>query len=244
MDTVRFGLSVRALRRRRGWTQEELGRRAGLSRSTIARTERGEAHRFTVQTLERLIAALGARLLLRAMWQGEALDRLLDAEHARLVDDLLRRLDLAGWEAQPEVTFVVRGERGAIDVFAHHRQRAALLVVEVKTVVPDVQALLAGIDRKARLAPLVAREPGWPGGPVSRLLVLPADRTARRRLDRFAATFDRALPARTVEVRRWLTDPGEPIAGVLFVSGVTQQGGRHRVASAARGIERRSLLDD
>jgi hypothetical protein len=51
---------------------------------------------------------------------------------------------------------------------------------------------------------------------VSRILVLPHDRTARRQLAQFAATFDRAFPARTIEIRRWLHAPSEPLAGVLL----------------------------
>jgi transcriptional regulator with XRE-family HTH domain len=95
MDPVRFGLSIRALRRRRLWTQAELGRRARVSRSAIARIERGEADQFTIRLLTRVASALGARIAIRVLWQGEALDRLLDADHAaRRVD---RRPPDRGW---------------------------------------------------------------------------------------------------------------------------------------------------
>ena len=49
--------------------------------------------------------------------------------------------------------------------------------VEVKSVVPDLQAMLHGIDRKARVAPFLARERNWSPSTVSRLLVLPNDKT-------------------------------------------------------------------
>ena len=238
MDAVRFGLSIRALRRRRGWTQGELGRRASVSRSAISRVERGEGDRLSARALARFTDALGARLLLRVLWQGEELDRLLDGAHARLVDVVLRLLAAAGWLAVPEVTFQVERERGAIDILAWHARSASLLVIEVKSVVPDVQATLAGVDRKARLAPGISRERGWAAGTVSRVLVLPDDRTARRRVDAFAATFGRALPARTIEVRRWLQAPTGSIAGVLFVSDAPHPGTRHRVRSDRAGGER------
>jgi transcriptional regulator with XRE-family HTH domain len=233
VDCVRFGLSVRALRRRRGWTQDQLAGRARVSRSAVSRIERGEADRLTLRALLRITDALGARVLIRLLWQGEELDRLLDADHARLVEEILRRLAAAGWEATPEVTFRVGSERGSIDVFARDPSTGHLLVVEVKSVVPDIQATLAGVDRKARLAPGIARERGWAAGPVSRLLVLPNDRTARRRVDAFGATFVRAFPARTVAIRAWLRDPGKAIGGVLFVSGAHQAGARHRIRSVA-----------
>ena len=44
MDVVRFGLGMRALRRRRGWTQDEVGRKARVSRSVVWRLERGQAY--------------------------------------------------------------------------------------------------------------------------------------------------------------------------------------------------------
>ena len=198
---MRFGLAVRALRRRRGWTQEELSARCGLSRSAVSRIERGQGDTLSVRVLTRVAGALGARIVLRVLRQGEELDRLLDADHARLVEWVIAVLTAAGWIASPEVTFHITGERGSIDVLAWHPATGHLLVVEVKSVMPDVQATLAGVDRKARLAPQIARMRGWQVRSVSRILVLPNDRTARRRLDQFGATFERAFPERTVALR-------------------------------------------
>lgn len=72
-------------------------------------------------------------------------------------------LQSAGWEVIPEVTFQVRGERGSIDVLSRHGN-GAMLVIEVKSVVPDIQALLSSLDRKVRLAAEIGRERGWPAG--------------------------------------------------------------------------------
>jgi transcriptional regulator with XRE-family HTH domain len=227
MDFVRIGLSIRALRRRRGWTQNELGRRAGCSSSEISRIERGESR--SQPRIERVLAALGARLSIRVLWQGEELDRLLDRDHATLVEDVLALLTREGWTSAPEVTFHVYGERGSIDILAWHPGHRILLVIEVKSVVPDVQATLAGLDRKARVAPTLARERGWEVAATARLLVLPDDRTARRRIDQFGATFDRAFPARTRQILRWLRAPSGPLAGVLFRTNSRQSGPRHRV---------------
>jgi len=54
MDRGKFGLSIRALRRRRGWTQEDLGERAGLSRSAIWRIERGHGDALSVRVLTKV----------------------------------------------------------------------------------------------------------------------------------------------------------------------------------------------
>jgi transcriptional regulator with XRE-family HTH domain len=227
MEFVRIGLAVRALRRRRGWTQTELGARTRCSSSEVSRIERGQSR--DIERLVRVLAVFGARLSIKVLWQGEELDRILDRDHASLVDAVIALLSSHGWVVVPEVTFQIYGERGSIDLLAWHPITRALLVIEVKSVVPDVQATLAGIDRKARLAPVLARDRGWDVEATARLLVLPNDRTARRRLHLFGATFDRAFPARTRDVRRWLRSPSGPLAGVLFVTDSRLPGARHRV---------------
>jgi hypothetical protein len=134
----------------------------------------------------------------------------------------------------PEATFSHYGERGSIDILAWHEEHGALLVVEVKSVVPDMQALLAGVDRKCRLAPHMAADRGWHVRTVSRLIVLPDERTARRRVarrvERHASTFDVAYPARIVAVRRWLGRPTGALSGVLFLPSSQRTTARHRVS--------------
>ena len=231
MDPVRIGLSLRALRIRRRLTQADLAARIGLSRSALARIERGEVERVTVRTLARVASALGASVSVRILWHGEALDRLLDAAHADLTDLVLRLLRDSGWEVATEVSFNIRGERGVIDVLAFHPATGTLLVIEIKSVVPDLQAMLGTLDRKVRVATDLARQRGWRASSVSRLLVFPDDRTARRRVERHAAIFSAALPARTAAVRRWLKRPVETLTGVLFLSYGRHLGTRHRVGT-------------
>jgi len=229
MDSVRVGLALRALRRQRGWTQTDLARRARISQASVSRAERGNASDLTVRTLTAIAEALGARVALRVLWQGEALDRLLDAAHAGLVDEVVRLLRARGWEVIPEATFSEFGERGSIDVLAWHPASGALLVIEVKSAVPDMGALLAGVDRKARLAPRLAESRGWRVTCASRILVLPDHRTARRRASEHAATLGAVFPARTVELRRWLRDPHGAVAGILFLPRSQSTTARHRV---------------
>jgi transcriptional regulator with XRE-family HTH domain len=254
MDTVRFGLSVRALRRRRGWRQVDLAWHAGVSRTAISRVERGRADRLTIRMLRTLADALGARLDCRLLWNGEALDRLLDESHAALVETVVRWLTSLGWEVATEVSFSIRGERGSIDLLAFHPATATLLVVEVKSVVPDVQATFVTLDRKTRLASEIARGRGWRPARLGRLLVVREDRTARRWVSAHGATFAGAFPAHGWAVRRWLQDPagggrGEipagrpatfgdrtPFSGLLFLPGTPQAGARHRVSARLPGV--------
>jgi len=234
VDVVRFGLGLRALRRQRGLTQAQLASRVGMSGSAVSRLERGEADRVALRSLERVSGALGARIDLRLLWHGEGLDRLMDQGHAALVEDIVGLLRGLGWSVATEVSFNIQGERGSIDVLAYHPGHSVLLVVEAKSVVPDLQSMLVTLDRKSRLAHAIGAEREWRAGAVGRLLVLPADRTARRRVARHHATFASVLPARTVEVRRWLRRPSGSLNGILFLSSGRHTQARHRVRRAAR----------
>ena len=231
MDVVRIGRQFRALRQRRRLRQEDISDRAGVSRSEVGRAERGEADRMRLATLDRIATALGARLEIRLSWNGEALDRLLDAGHAALVELVVERLKANGWECAVEVSFNIHGERGSVDVLAVHPPSRVGLVVEVKSVVPDIQATLMAFDRKARLGREIARGHGWQVRGVGRLLVIGESRTSRRRIETHTAVFAAALPSRAVAVNAWLRSPGldPPLAGLLFLSSGHTAAARHRV---------------
>jgi transcriptional regulator with XRE-family HTH domain len=242
MDVIRLGRQYRALRIRRRLRQDDVSERAGVSRSEIGRAERGEADRLRLSTLHRIASALGARLEIRLTWNGEALDRLLDAGHAALVEAIVARLKIAGWERAVELSFNVWGERGSIDVLAFDPMSRTVLVVEVKSVVPDIQATLMTLDRKARLAPELARERGWDAVRVGRLLVIGESRTSRRRVASHRAIFDAALPARGIAVREWLAAPSgrPPLAGLIFLSSGRPTAARHRVPAGGTDAQRAS----
>ncbi len=190
-------------------------------------------------------------------WHGEGLDRLLDEAHAGLVELVVGRLQRAGWETQVEVSFNVRGERGSIDVFARRSDSPGLvLIVEVKSVIPDEQAMLHALDRKVRLAPIVGRGLGWEVRRVARLLAVGESRTSRRRIEAHPATYAAAFPMRGRRLSRWLRSPnGEPpgaaqppgtaqpwhhVAGLLFLSAAAGVGVR-RVADGRQRIRRPSV---
>jgi len=246
VDAVRVGKSIRALRRRRGWRQADLASAARVSSSTVSRLECGGLDGLTLETLESLAAALGARIDLRLLWNGEALDRLLDAAHADLVEDVAALLRRAGWDVAVEVTFNVRGERGSVDVLAFESHSRTVLVVEVKSVVPDLQATLSALDRKTRLARDIAAERAWRPSSVGRLLVIAASRTARRRVEEHAATFRAAFPARSHAVAAWLRSPAgdSRFSGLLFLPNHREAGVRHRMPAPRRSATHRSVPAD
>jgi transcriptional regulator with XRE-family HTH domain len=207
MDVIRFGRGIRALRQRREWRQADLAREAGVSRSVVARIEQGRGDRVPVSRLDRIATAVGARVVVRLEFHAEELDRLIDASHALLVDRVLELLQAHGWICVTEATFNVFGERGSVDILAFHPLRGVLLVVEVKSRIPEIGNLLAPLDRKVRLAPILAKERGWAASSVARLLVVADESTNRRRIEQHAATFRTAFPVRGWDARRWLAAP-------------------------------------
>jgi transcriptional regulator with XRE-family HTH domain len=172
MDLIRFGRSIRALRMRRKWRQIDLALAAHVSRAKVVRIELGQSDAMPVRDLDSVAQVLGARTDLRLSWNGEALDRLLDGEHAGVVETVARMLRSDGWDVAVEVTFWIRGERGSIDVLGWHPRERIVLVVEVKSVVPDQQAMLAALDRKLRLGLEIGGERGLDGVAAARLLVI------------------------------------------------------------------------
>lgn len=240
MDQVRLGNDIRLLRRRRGWTQARLGESIGLSRWVVSEVECGRADRFDVAVIARMVAALGGYLSVRVLFQGEALDRLRDRAHAGLVDRIVADLLALGWEVATEVSFNVEGERGSIDVLAFHPATGALLVIEVKSVVPDIGGMLMTLDRKVRLAAELARQRGWAPRTVSRVLVIRDDTTSRRRVHVHDATFATAFPLRGRAVRAWLRDPVGAISGLLFLPVAATVCTRRRSGAGGGGRSRPS----
>jgi transcriptional regulator with XRE-family HTH domain len=201
------------LRHRRGWRQEDLGRRAGLSRDFVYRAEAGELHGMTVGSLARLTEALDAQLVVEIRWRGAELDRLTDADHARIVSAGARRLEWSGWIVRTEVSFNHFGDRGRCDLVAWHPGTRTLVIVEAKSRVGDLQETLGRLDVKARLGSVIAEQLGWarPSAVVA-ALVLDEQATNRRVLREHEAQF-RRFGLRGRAAIAWLQRP-RPAAGI------------------------------
>jgi len=181
--------------------------------------------------LEAIARALDGQLGLDFRWRGEALDRLIDERHAALVDAVVGLFLAAGWEVDVEVSFSIYGERGSIDVFARHAETGLVVVIEVKASIGEVGSTLIGIDRKARLAPRIARERGWRCNGVAKLLVVAESGTTRRRIARHRRAFAASLPAEGRACLAWIRRPSLPgIAGILFVESPIARGASRRQA--------------
>jgi transcriptional regulator with XRE-family HTH domain len=218
MDDVRVGSVLRAVRIRRGLRQRDVADSAGVSQALVSSIERGELDRTSLHLLRRVAGAAGVSLSLAPRWRGADLAKLLDQRHAWVVRSVVARLGELGWSALPEQTFSVHGEHGSIDVFAWSEVSRAVLVIEVKTVLVDLQDLLSTMDRKRRLAPALARELGWRPLLVGSLLVMPDETQARNAVERYAPIFQAACPSRGAQVRLWLKRPERDMRGIWFLN--------------------------
>jgi hypothetical protein len=197
--------------------------------------ERGHLEEVTVGALERISRQLEIRLDVVARWRDGELDRLLNADHAGLLEAVSRRLArIGGWTSVPEVTFSIYGERGSIDILVWRATTRCLLVIELKTAIVDIHDLLATLDRKRRLAWKIARDRGWEPASASVWVAVADTATNRRRVAAHEVALRGVLPTRGVEVGRWLRHPTGSIAGLSFLAYARQQ----RTRSTRRGVQR------
>lgn len=219
MDDQRIGAACRALRRRLGWRQVDLAERVGCHQTTISRIERGELKGVPLDLLHRVFGALGARFSPDVWWRSGELDRLLDEDHAAVVEAAALLYRAATWLTLPEVTFNHYGDRGSIDLLCGHAETRSIAVNEMKTRLLSMEELHRRHDMKVRLAAAIAEERfGWRPRWIGRILVVPEDSTIRRVVERHEATLAAAYPARGREVSRWIRQPSGPLAGIWFLS--------------------------
>jgi transcriptional regulator with XRE-family HTH domain len=228
MDDIRLGTAIRLVRQRRGWRQQDLATRAGVSQSFVSRIELGRVGPQSIDSVRALAAALEIRVDLVPRWRAGDLDRSLNGRHSALHESVARmfRDQLPGWILAPEVSFAIYGERGVIDILAWHPGRRALLLIELKTELVDMNELLGTLDRKRRLARRIAQERGWDPVSFSAWLIVSASRTNRRRANAHEAMLRAALPADSRTIRRWLREPVAPVGAVSFWTDIHAVGGR------------------
>jgi transcriptional regulator with XRE-family HTH domain len=225
MDDQRVGSAFRSVRIRRRLRQVDVGAVAGISGTMVSRMERGHFESVTLGTIRAVAKALDIRVDLMPRWRAGDLDRLLNARHSELHELVARyfsRLPL--WVAQPEVSFAVYGERGVIDILAWHPARKALLVIELKTDIADVNELVGTVDRKGRLAIRIAIERGWvtprdPPPTVSIWIIVGEGPTNRRRVGAHRAMLRAAFPTDGRSMPGWLRDPIRPVRALSFWAG-------------------------
>jgi transcriptional regulator with XRE-family HTH domain len=210
MAGPRVGRSLRFLRLRAGWRQEDVARRAGTSRELVSRLERGQADGVTLGALRRVAEALGSWLAVDVRLQGEQLDRLMDGDHAALEEHATADLRTKHWRVEAEVSFNRYGDRGRIDLLGFHEATGTLIVVEAKTRVNDIQDLLGRLDLKVQLGAEAALLQGWPRPRRVIPCLLLADQRSNRRIVAAHPALFAKFNLRGRAAWAWLNDPRGP----------------------------------
>ena len=161
---------------------------------------------------------LDIRVDIIGRWRGGDLGRLINSGHAAMHEVMAGLFgSLPDWVSEPEVSFSIFGERGVIDILAWHPLRRALLIIELKTEIVDINDLMGPTDRKRRLAAQIARERGWEPSTISVWVLVADSRTNRRHLARHASVLRSKFPEDGRTVRSWLRDPSRQISALSFL---------------------------
>jgi transcriptional regulator with XRE-family HTH domain len=207
--TIAF--AVADLRHALGWTQAELGARAGFSQAFVSLVEGLRVPDLTLESATRLIEAMGGRLNVGVSAPFLA-DRDLqrDPAHARCVAYVVARLTRDGWMTATEVEVGGDRSRGWIDILAYEPGRRLLLVIEIKTEIRDVGAIERTLGWYEREAWLGAKRLGWrPSKVLGCLLLLATEMNETRIADNRAALSD-GFPLRATSLRRILANEVPP----------------------------------
>lgn len=194
---------------------------------------------MTVTGVRRIAGILELHLGWDAGFRGPELARLRDADHSSTAEAVSRLLAARGWHVVPEASFNRYGDRGRIDLLAFHPATCIVLVIEIKTVIVDVQDLLGSLDVKVRVGAGVARTHGWEPADVAPALIVADSRTNRRRVAAHERLFAR-LDLRGAAALRWLRGPTPSAGGLLLFRTLPnrntsdrRQAGRQRVRHRA-----------
>jgi transcriptional regulator with XRE-family HTH domain len=194
-------------------TQQQVADRVGVSRSYIAKIERGIADP-KISMVERIAEAVGLELAFDIRPPIFPTGRAVrDAVHARCSAYADRRLRTLGWQTAREVEVVHGRSHGWIDLLAFDPLNGTVLIIEIKTRIDDLGGLERQVSWYERMAWQAARQQGWrPRRVVTLVLALASDEVdsaVRTHRDVFGLSF----PIRTKQILELLGDPSIQING-------------------------------
>lgn len=140
------GEQVRAARHRRGWTQQQLAEKVGLSRSAVSAIERGLGGSHTLDTWQRIAVALD--LPLRVELGRDPYEEPADAGHLKIQELVLRLARGAGFIGMFELPTRPIDPRHAADCGLLDRRQRRLIIAECWNTISDLGASARSTNRK------------------------------------------------------------------------------------------------
>lgn len=210
---VRLGAEIRSSRRRRGLTQAVLGRRVGVTQSTVSQVERGIGGSLSVDIWQRLFVGLGRRLVIDA--GRDQIGEPVDAGHLRIQELVLRIGREAGYRGLFELPTRPIDPSRSTDVCLRSDAMRRLLLVECWNTITDIGASARSTNRKladaADLAVVIGGE--TPFGVAGCWVVRATVRNrqlVRRYPEVFAARFNGSSEGWVRALTAGATPPAEP----------------------------------
>jgi transcriptional regulator with XRE-family HTH domain len=143
---ARLGGELRAARHRRRLTQEQIGERAGISRSVISAIERGSGGSHTLDAWQCL--ALSVDRPLRVELRRDAREEPADAGHLAIQELVLRIGRRAGFRGTFELPSRPSDPSRSTDVGLRDDRARLLVLVECWNTFGDVGAAVRSTNRK------------------------------------------------------------------------------------------------
>jgi transcriptional regulator with XRE-family HTH domain len=190
---LREGTKARRARRRRRWTQAELGRRVDLSQSTISLVERGEGGSLSLQVWQRIAGALD--LPLSVELGRDAKEEPTDAGHLAVQELVMRLGRGAGYRRTFELSTKPADPSRSTDVGLLDDLHRRLVLVECVNTFGNVGASVRSSDRKRQEAEALAISIGH-GDPftVHEVWVVRDTRRNRELVARYPELFASRFP--------------------------------------------------
>jgi len=203
--------TVLEARRARRWSQERLGRVAGVSQTSISAIERRALPDLPVATAVRVLRALDIPFDLRLV-TPVVFRTVRDAAHARCIAYVARRLEAHGFMVKTEVEVGGPGWTGSIDVPAYHPSSHIMLVIDVKAELLDLGDLQRQLTKYERSAWAAARSLGWRPRAVTGVALVLATDVNDRRMATERRWFEREFTVRHRDLMALIEAPRDPPA--------------------------------
>lgn len=191
---------MRRARLRRGWTQAELGRRAGLAQTTVSKLERGAGGSLSLESWQQV--ALVLALAFHVELGRDALEEPADAGHLAVQELVLRLARRHHYGRTYELATRPVNPSLAVDVGLADDRNRRLLQIECVNVFGNVNAAVRSSDRKRAEADALAAVTGdGTGYTIHQCWVVRSTRRNCALVARYPEIFATAFPASS---KRWV----------------------------------------